>query len=358
MRALPIALCCTHAEAATWESGLRAALPDASIDAWPTASPQARCAIVWAPTQDFFDAHPALELVFNMGAGIDALLKLRLPPRARIVRIEDGGMAVQMADYVCHAALRHLREFDAYDAAAAACAWLPRKPRLRSDFPVGVMGLGALGRKAATSLRQFDFPVFGWSQSPKAIEGVTCLSGPAQFDRFLAATRILVCLLPLTPDTRDILCHASLSRLRPGGYVINVARGAQLVEEDLLALIDNGHLAGATLDVTRTEPLPAGHPFWLHPRITLTPHIAAQTVVLEAITQIAAKLLAWQRGEMPAGTVDAARGYTSASQSTNTRTRGDNWRWCGYSTDTAIGAGRQAASTSWKLPSRSWLSTW
>jgi glyoxylate/hydroxypyruvate reductase A len=115
--------------------------------------------------------------------------------------------------------------------------------------------------------------------------------------------------VPLTPDTQGILCRASLSKLQPGGYLINVARGAHLVEDDLIALLDSGHLSGAMLDVTRTEPLPPGHPFWSHPKVTITPHISAQTVVSESIAQMVSKIQAVQRGEVPAGLVDPARGY-------------------------------------------------
>lgn len=305
----PIALCCSHVEGATWEAGLRAALPQARLCTWPTVAANAECAIVWSPTQEFMDAHPKLRLIFNMGAGVDALVRLRLPPQARVVRIEDGGMAVQMADYVCHAVLRHFREFDVYAACAAAQAWSPRKPRVREDFPVGVMGLGALGLRVATTLARFDFPVLGWSQSHKQINGVECLAGPVEFNDFLSRTRILVCMLPLTPDTRDILNQDSLSRLKTGAYLINVARGAHLVEEDLLKLIDSGHITGATLDVTREEPLPASHPFWRCPEITLTPHISAQTVVSEAIRQIASKINARLDSPSLSGIVDPARGY-------------------------------------------------
>ncbi|MDO9405659.1 MAG: glyoxylate/hydroxypyruvate reductase A [Polaromonas sp.] len=304
-----MALCCSHVEGATWEAGLRAALPQAALCTWPDAAPDAQCAIVWSPTQDFMDAHPRLRLIFNMGAGVDALVRLRLPPDARVVRIEDGGMAVQMADYVTHAVLRHFREFDVYAASAAEHQWTPRKPRVREDFPIGVMGLGALGLRTAATLAKFDFPVLGWSQSRKQIDGVECLAGPAEFDDFLARTRILVCMLPLTPETRDIVNRQTLLKLLPGAYFINVARGAQVVEEDLLALIDSGHIAGATLDVTREEPLPAGHPFWQRPEITLTPHISAQTVVREAIRQIAAKINAGLDSPELSGIVDPARGY-------------------------------------------------
>jgi glyoxylate/hydroxypyruvate reductase A len=138
---------------------------------------------------------------------------------------------------------------------------------------------------------------------------VKCFSGADGFKDFLTASRVLVCLLPLTPDTRDIMNRGNLSRLQAGGYVINVARGAHLVEDDLLALLDNGHLAGATLDVFRTEPLPADHPFWKHPKITVTPHTSARTLRSESIVQIAGKIATLQRSETVAGVVDRKRGY-------------------------------------------------
>jgi len=151
--------------------------------------------------------------------------------------------------------------------------------------------------------------VLGWSRSARQIAGVRCFSGTEGFGDFLAGTRVLVNLLPLTPETRDIMNQDTLSRLLPGAYVINVARGAHLVDEDLLALIDSGHVAGATLDVFRTEPLPAQHPFWREPRITLTPHTSARTLRDESIAQIVRKMTALERGEPIAGVVDHARGY-------------------------------------------------
>jgi glyoxylate/hydroxypyruvate reductase len=173
-----------------------------------------------------------------------------------------------------------------------------------------VMGLGVLGSRVAQALRGFDFPVNGWSRSPKALDGVQTYHGTGEgFHAFLAASRVLVNLLPLTPDTRDILNRDTLGRLRPGGYLVNVARGAHLVEDDLLALLDSGHLAGATLDVFRTEPLPAGHPFWGHPAITVTPHTSARTLRDESIAQIAGKIHSLERGEPIAGVVDRTRGY-------------------------------------------------
>lgn len=304
-----ITFCCTGTKAEPWLEGLRVALPGAAVGVWQPGAPAADYAVVWAPPQRFLDEQTGVKALFNIGAGVDALLKLRLPLTALVVRLDDAGMAVQMAEYVCHAVIRHFREFDQYEEAMRAGQWAFRKPRLRQEFPVGVMGLGVLGERVARALAQFDFPVHGWSRSPKAIDGVCTFSGAEGMSDFLAASRVLVNLLPLTPETENILNRATLSRLQPGGYVINVARGAHLVDADLIALLDSGHLAGAALDVFRTEPLPAGHPFWGHPRITLTPHTSARTLRDESIAQIVGKIVALERGEAIAGIVDPVRGY-------------------------------------------------
>ena len=304
-----ITFCCAHTQVEPWLQGLSAALPQAQISVWQPGAAQADYAVVWAPPQQFLDEQAGLKALFNIGAGVDALLALRLPPQARVVRLEDAGMAVQMAEYVCHALIRHFREFEGYEADMRAGRWSFRKPRPRQEFPVGIMGLGVLGQRVAQAVAQFDFPVRGWSRSPRSLAGVRCYAGAQQWPQFLAGTRVLVNLLPLTPETRDILNRETLSRLLPAAYVINVARGAHLVDEDLLALLETGQLAGATLDVFRTEPLPAGHPFWQHPRIVLTPHTSARTLRDESIAQIAGKIAALARGEPVAGLVERQRGY-------------------------------------------------
>lgn len=306
---MKITFCCTDTKAEPWLQGLSAALPGADISVWQPGAPQADYAVVWAPPQQFMDEQRGLKALFNIGAGVDALLKLRLPPNTLVVRLDDAGMAVQMAEYVCHAVIRHFREFDGYEADTAAGRWGYRKPRMRGDYPIGVMGLGVLGERVAKALAQFDFPINGWSRSPKAIDGVRGFAGAEQFNDFLAASRVLVNLLPLTPETADVINKDTLARLQPGAYVINVARGAHLVDEDLLAAMESGHVAGATLDVFRTEPLPAGHAFWNHPRITITPHTSARTLRDESIAQIARKMAALQRGEVVAGVVNPRRGY-------------------------------------------------
>ncbi len=302
-----------------WIAGFQALLPAGTVvDRWSPGAPGADHAVVWAPSQQFVDEQsacltpqglPRLKAMFNMGAGVDALMKLTIPPHLKVVRLNDAGMSAQMAEFVCHALIRHFRDLDGYEADMSAGKWSYRKPRNRSDYPVGVMGLGVLGERVARAVAQFDFPVLGWSRSPKQVDGVQCFAGADQFDDFLQASKVLVCLLPLTPDTQDILCHRNLSKLQPGGYVINVARGGHLVDDDLIALLDSGHLAGATLDVFRTEPLPAGHAFWQHPKIAITPHTSARTLRDETIAQIAGKIMALERGEPIAGIVDAVRGY-------------------------------------------------
>lgn len=304
-----ILFCATQMKAQPWVEGLRAALPGAQVEEWRAGAAAADHAVVWHPPQQLFDEQPQLKGIFNAGAGVDALLKLRLPPQALLVRIDDGGMAVQMAEFVCHALIRHFRELDCYEDDVSHGAWSFRRPRLRADFPVGVMGLGVLGERVAQAVRHFDFPVRGWSRSRKSVEGIECFAGPHEFDAFLAGTRVLVCLLPLTAETQDIMNRETLSRLMPGGYIINVARGAHLVEADLLALLDSGQLAGAALDVFRTEPLPPEHPFWRHPKVTVTPHTSARTLRDESIAQIAGKIRALERGEPVAGVVDRKKGY-------------------------------------------------
>ena len=312
MSSLRITYYSADMDAASWIPGLQAALPGASVTLWEPGAPQADFAVVWKPPQQLLDEQAGLKAIFNTGAGVDALMKLSLPAGVPVIRLDDAGMSVQMAEYVSHAVIRHFREFDGYEADIRSGKWSYRKPNLRADFPVGVMGLGVLGERVARTLAQFDFPVNGWSRSPKTIEGVRCFSGEAGMADFLSATRVLVCLLPLTPATTNIMNREMLAQLQPGAYVINVARGAHLVDEDLIALINSGHIAGATLDVFRTEPLPAEHAFWKHPKISITPHTSARTLREETIAQIAGKIRAVESGTpigSLAGVVDPNKGY-------------------------------------------------
>ena len=307
-----VVFCCAGTKAQPWLDGLRTILPGADVSEWQPGAPPADYAVVWAPPQQFLNEQTALKALFNIGAGVDALMKLQLPPGVPVVRLDDAGMSVQMAEYVCHAVIRHFRAFDGYAADVAIGKWSYRKPNLREDFPIGVLGLGVLGQRVCAALGQFDFPIRGWSRSAKTVPGVQCFSGSAGLTEFLAGSRILVCLLPLTPETENILNKDTLGRLLPGAYLINVARGGHLVDDDLMVLLDSGHLSGATLDVFRNEPLPITDRFWRHPNITLTPHTSARTLRDESMAQIASKIKALHSGAAIAsiaGVVDPQQGY-------------------------------------------------
>ncbi|MCG5259422.1 glyoxylate/hydroxypyruvate reductase A [Cupriavidus gilardii] len=301
---------------APWIEGFAEALPEAQCVTWEDSQGQAvDYAVVWRPPLEMLKGRQDLKAVFNLGAGVDGILRLRdtdpdaLPAGVPIVRLDDAGMGAQMAEYVTHAVLRYFRRLDDYAAQQHAGTWKFLKPNRRADFTIGVMGVGTLGAHIARTLASFGFPVRGWSRSPKTVDGVQCHAGEAGQAGFLDGLRVLVNVLPLTPETENIIDAALLNRLAKGAYLINVARGPHLVEEDLLAAVQQGQIAGATLDVFRTEPLPPEHPFWREPRITITPHISALTLREDSIAQIADKIRALRAGKPIAGVVDLQRGY-------------------------------------------------
>jgi glyoxylate/hydroxypyruvate reductase A len=226
-----------------------------------------------------------------------------------VIRLEDAGMATQMAEYVTLAVLCSYRESAAYAEQQRERRWQPR-PRLpKAQFGVGILGFGVLGQAVAAALMPFGFPLCGWSGARKEVSGVRSFAGRSELFDFLATARVLVCFLPSTPATRDLLDRSALSRLPRGAHVVNVARGGIVVDDDLIELLDDGHLASATLDVFRDEPLPGDHPFWHHPRITVTPHVSAVTVVEDSIAQVVDKMQRLERGEAVTGVVDRDRGY-------------------------------------------------
>ncbi len=304
-----IHICLDNIATEPWLVSLKKALPDATASVWEPGSPPADYAVVWNPPQQFIDEQPNLKAMFSIGAGVDSLLQLNLPKDLCIVRLEDAGMSVQMAEYVCHAVIGYFRDFKHYDTSKQKAKWSYRKTKDRKDFAVGVMGLGTLGLRVVKTLQMFEYPVNGYSRTPHQIPGVNCFSGQQGFKEFLNNTKVLVNLLPLTAETEYILNRDTLSQLQPESYVINVARGKHLVDQDLIDLIDSGHISGATLDVFATEPLPPLHQFWQHPKITVTPHTAARTLREETVTQIANKILSLQQGNSITGQVDLQRGY-------------------------------------------------
>ena len=295
-----------------WRSALGKAMPAAEVRIWQDGDDApADYAVVWKPPREMLQPARGLKAIFNIGAGVDAILELGdgLPADLPVIRLDDAGMGVQMAEYVTHAVLRYFRRFDEYDAQARAGQWRFLKPYNKADFTVGILGLGLLGSRIAASLTQLEFPLCGWSRSAKDLPGIACHHGEDGLDTFLRASRVVVCVLPLTPETARILNRTNLAKLPRGAFLINVARGGHLVEADLLELVQDGHIAAATLDVVDEEPLPPTHPFWHEPRITLTPHIAALTLRDESARQIAGKVAALERGEAVAGMVDRLKGY-------------------------------------------------
>ena len=293
-----------------WRAALAVALPEANVATWPAAPAVVDYALVWRPPAELFERVRPGRAIFNLGAGVEALLSVpTLPPGVPVIRLEDAGMAEQMAEFVTQAVLSAYREADVYAAQQRACRWQPRPRLSKAEFGIGMLGFGVLAQAVAAALAPFGFPLAGWSRARKTMDGVASFAGRGELRAFLARSRVLVCLLPSTPDTRRLLDRTTLQCLPKGAHLINVARGDIVVDADLLALLDSGHLAGATLDVFRTEPLPADHPFWHHPRITVTPHTSAITQISASIAQVAAKIRQLEQGQAVTGVVDRARGY-------------------------------------------------
>jgi glyoxylate/hydroxypyruvate reductase len=300
----------------SWLSGLKQELPNADLRLWqPGDKTPADYAIVWRAPRELFANRPDMKAVFNLGAGVDAILDIErthpgtLPPNAKLVRLEDTGMSRQMIEYATYCVLRYLRRFDEFEQQQPKGHWQKRPQHDRANFKVGILGLGVLGAEVAKALLTLGVPVRGYSRSAKQIDHIEVFAGPDQFDAFLKDLNVLINLLPHTPETEGILNARTFSKLARGAYIVNLARGAHLVDDDLLAALDSGQLAAATLDVFHTEPLPPQHAFWTHPRVSITPHIAAETLRAESIVQIAAKIKALENGEPISGVVDIARGY-------------------------------------------------
>lgn len=295
-----------------WTSLIQQHLPEAEIKVWHADMPScsADYAIVWHPPAALFDRETQLKAVFNLGAGVDALVQVpNLPRDIPVVRLEDAGMSVQMAEYVAYHVIGISRDMDFYRAQQAEKQWKLRRPIERSDWPVGVLGLGHIGQRVARVLAALDYPVSGWARSAHAIEGVRSFAGEAELDDFLGETRVLINTLPLTESTRDVIDYAMLTKLRRDAVVINVGRGEHLVDEDLCRAIKEGQITRAVLDVFRQEPLPEAHPFWQMPQVTITPHVSARTLREATIAQIAEKIVALEKGEAISGVVDVQRGY-------------------------------------------------
>lgn len=299
---------CVGADSAAWAAALQPLLPDFAVSAWQPGEPEADYALIWKPPPAFFAEQTGLRAAFAAGAGVDGLLALQPPPGLPIYRLEDAGMGRQMAEYLLHALLHWYRGFDAYAELQARGDWRPQPPQRREDWTVGLLGCGVLAAPVVEALQHFGFPVQAWARSPRDGQRLPVFHGDDGLQALLRSSRVVVALLPLTPATRGLLNAERLALMPPGSYFVNLARGGLVDEAALLAALDAGHLAGAALDVCAAEPAGPDHPFWRHPRIRFTPHIAAATLRDEAIAQIVAKLRTLQRGEAVGGRI-GAQGY-------------------------------------------------
>jgi glyoxylate/hydroxypyruvate reductase A len=302
---------------APWLDRFRRLAPDLTvIDGRGTYDPATiRWAAVWKPAPGVLARLPRLEAIFNLGAGVDALLAdPTLPPEVPIARIVDADLTRRMTEWVTLHVLLHHRRLPALLAAQAQRRWTDPVQPAASAVGVGIMGLGELGRDAAAVLARLGFRVSGWSRTAKALAGIRCFAGPAGLDPFLAATDVLVVLLPATAETRGLLDRRLFARLRHDGplggpILINAGRGALQVEADILAALDDGTLAGASLDVFETEPLPVDSPLWSHPRVIVSPHAAADSDPEALARQVIDGIAALGRGDALPFAVDRRRGY-------------------------------------------------
>jgi len=295
-----------------WADALAENYPELKVHTWPYKGDPAAIdyALVWQPPRGELKRYPNLKAIFSVGAGIDHLASdPDLPQGIPVVRMVEPGLTAGMSEYVVLAVLNHHRFMLDYAAQRREKLWaeIPQIPA--EGRQVGVLGLGVLGRDALDKLKPFGFRLAGWSRTPKSITGVTCFHGSGGLDEFLAGTDILICLLPLTDETRNLLNADVFARLPAGAAVINVGRGGQLVEDDLLEALDSGQVSGATLDVFQKEPLPEDHPFWDHPRVFITPHIASMTIPASAVRAVVANIQRLEAGEALQHVVDLKRGY-------------------------------------------------
>ena len=294
-----------------WRAELTRRLPDLEVRVYPETGPvdEIDMALVWLPPRGLLASLPKLRLILSLGAGVDAMLADPTLPDVPLCRLVDESLTRTMSEFVLLQVLRYHRELDHFARDQRVQRWHLRIPPPTSQRRVGILGLGVLGTHAAITLRDHGFSVRGWARSPKSIDGVSCFAGREQLGEFLSGTDLLVCLLPLTDETRGILDRELFAQLPKGARLIQVGRGGHLVEADLLDALESGQLGGATLDVFSTEPLPAGHPFWSNERIDITPHAASYSDPSFGAGVIADNIVRLREGRPLQNVVDHARGY-------------------------------------------------
>jgi glyoxylate/hydroxypyruvate reductase len=291
---------------------LQEALPDWSIACWPQeinaeAVTHVAC---WKPPVNFFSRFPNLKVIFTLGAGVDNFLQRDdIPEHVAIIRLTDAGMAQQMMEYALYGVLHYHRQMDVYQQQQQANVWQPQPTRLAKNTRVTILGLGHLGVHVAQTLAKLGYTVSGWSRQHREHDDIRCVHGYATLDTLLQESDVIICMLPSTDETRHLLNAQRLAMIPKDAAIINAGRGTLIDEDALLALLNQQHLRFVLLDVFATEPLPNAHPFWQHPAVIMTPHVAADTLPEEAVAQISANMQALASGNQVQGLVDRQRGY-------------------------------------------------
>lgn len=294
-----------------WKKALAAELPDLDFRVDPDIRDPAeiRYALMWLPPKGFFSRFPNLQLVTNLGAGVDALVRRDDLVPVKFSRLSDPGMVQMMTSYVVFAVTRYARDIPTFERAKARGEWDYVHPRPLFEIKVGVLGLGELGGPAAQMLATMGFDVTGWSRSPKDIPGVTSETGRDGLERVLSSCEIIVSLLPLTLESHGMLGAREFALMQKGAKFVNASRGAVVDEAAMIEALRSGQLGEATLDVFEKEPLPAGHPLWSLPNVLITPHLASITVPALAARDVAESIRRVRQGLAPLHEVDPARGY-------------------------------------------------
>jgi glyoxylate/hydroxypyruvate reductase A len=312
-----ILLAISQLDTEVWRARFRTLAARRDIRLWPqeTGDPaEIAYACVWKHPPGLFRVFPNLKAIFSLGAGVDHVLADPSLPDVPVVRFVDPDLTMRMGEYVVLHVLMHHRRQRLYDAQQRARLWRDPPQPAACEVAVGIMGLGVLGRHAADLLARIGFQVAGWSRSPKQIAGIASYAGAAELDAFLARTEILVCLLPDTPATEGLLNLGLLRKLRRdgalgGAYLVNAGRGRLQVDADILAALDEGSLAGATLDVFPVEPLPPESPLWAHPKVTITPHNAASSDPDALVRSVLRQIERFEHGLPLEHVVDPRLGY-------------------------------------------------
>lgn len=294
-----------------WREALQREMPELEIRVWPDAGrlEDIDYALVWASPDELLHELPRLRVVFSLGAGVDHLVGAQLPAGIPLVRMVDPALTEGMVEYVLYQVLRHHRGMSVYEARQAREDWRVHDQVRPGERRIGLLGLGELGGACAHALTGLGFDVGAWVRTPREHAGVRVFAGPDGLDALAGRSDILVCLLPLTEATRGLLASGLFRRMPRGAVLVNAARGEHLVEEDLLVALGEGQLAHAVLDVFASEPLPTGHPFWRHPRVTVTPHAASLTNPGTGAARVAAGIRRDLVGEPLEHVVDPERGY-------------------------------------------------